>query len=56
MQDKYKPQAKYRKENMKQIKLELNKKTDIDLIELLDNEPNKAGLIKKLLREYLEKK
>lgn len=55
MQDKYKPQAKYKKENIKQIAFQLNYKTDADIIECLNNQPNKIGFIKSLIREYLKK-
>lgn len=50
------PQERYKKKNIKQIALQLNKKTDADIIECLENQPNKIGFIKKLIREYLEKK
>lgn len=42
---------KYNKENVKQIKLALNKKTDADIIEILDNCDNVQGYIKDLIRK-----
>ena len=47
-------QAKYDKENTVQIKLKLNKTTDKDIIDLLNNQDNKQGFIKILLRAYLK--
>ena len=46
---------KYNKANVKQVKLNLNKKTDDDIIQFLDKEPNVQGLIKQLIREHMEK-
>lgn len=46
--------AKYDSENTVQIKLKLNKKSDADLIKLLESVPNKQGFIKHLLRKELE--
>lgn len=45
---------KYDENNTKQIKLKLNLKTDADIIEALDKAPNKQGLIKQLIREYIK--
>lgn len=47
-------QAKYDKDNTVQIKIKLNKKTDSDLILALESCTNKQGLIKRLLREYID--
>ena len=44
---------KYNKENVKQIKLNLNRKTDADIIQFLENEPNVQGRIKELLMAYI---
>lgn len=48
---KYKPQEKYDKSNTIFIGLKLNKKTDKDIIDKLNAEPNKQGFIKKILKE-----
>ncbi len=53
--DKYAPQTKYKQKNIKQIKIDFNKVTEADLIEWLEKQPNKAGLIKRLLREEMKK-
>ena len=45
-------QEKYDKDNTVQVKLKLNKKTDDDIIEALNNQDNKQGFIKGLIRAY----
>lgn len=45
---------KYDSENTVQIHLKLNRKTDADLLVILDNVKNKQGLIKEALREYVK--
>ncbi len=45
--------VKYNAKNVKQIKLNLNKKTDADIIEALDAVPNTQGYIKELIRRDL---
>lgn len=42
---------KYNKTNVKQITLALNKKTDADIIQILDGKANKQGYIKELIRQ-----
>ena len=43
-------QAKYDKDNTVQIKIKLNKKTDKDIIDWLNDTANKQGYIKSLIR------
>lgn len=50
-----KAQARYDKANTKQFHLKLNRNTDRDIIEKLDNVPNMQGYIKRLIRSDLEK-
>ena len=50
-----KAQKKYDAANTKQFHLKLNRNTDWDVIEKLDNVPNMQGYIKKLIRADLEK-
>ncbi len=45
---------KYDKENTKSVLLKLNKKTDADIIEMLDAVPSKMGYIKDLIRQDIE--
>lgn len=47
--------TKYNKNNVKQIKLNLNLKTDADIIAALDAVPNKQGFIKQLIRNELNR-
>ena len=45
------PQTKYNKQYLTTITLRLNKKTDADILNKLDNVPNKQGYIKQLIRQ-----
>ena len=47
---------KYEKANIKRVVLKLNKNTDQDIIEFLDGLKSVNGEIKRILREYIEKK
>lgn len=47
--------AKYNKEKTKTYLLRLNKETDKDIIELLEDTDNKTGYIKSLIREDIER-
>lgn len=46
----------YMKENTRQIKFVLNQKTDADLIAWMDQQPNKQGYLKQLIRQDMEAK
>lgn len=46
--------VKYNQNNVKQIKLNLNLKTDADIIKALEAVPNKQGYIKELIRKDLK--
>lgn len=50
-----KAQAKYDKENTTQVRLKLNLKTDLDILERLASVPSKQGYIKGLIREDIQK-
>lgn len=45
---------KYDAANTKQLKLKLNNRTDIDILEKLDRVGNKQGYIKRLIRKDIE--
>lgn len=47
--------AKYDAANTVQIKLKLNRVTDADILERLEEVGNRQGYIKRLIREDLEK-
>lgn len=49
-----KAQAKYNKANTTQITLRLNLKTEADIIEHLQAQPNKQGYLKALIRKDME--
>ena len=53
--DKYAPQNKYRKENMQQVKIEVNKKTESEVLEWLSRQKNKSGAIKALIKAEIER-
>lgn len=44
------PQIKYKKNSIKQIKFELNKNTDADLINKMETVSNKQGYLKVLVK------
>ena len=46
---------KYQKQNIQQLIVKLNIKTDADIIRFLWSVSNKQGLIKRLLREEMER-
>ena len=47
---------KYNAKMIKQIKLALNKATDADVIEWLEQQENMQGYIKKLIRDDMRKR
>lgn len=49
-----KAQQKYNKEHTTQITLRLNLKTEADIIEHLQAQPNKQGYLKALIRKDME--
>lgn len=55
MDAKTKATMKYMKKNIKQMKLDLNRNTDSDIINFLDQCGNKQGYIKRLIREDMKK-
>ncbi|MCI6012223.1 hypothetical protein AALA22_15440 [Anaerovoracaceae bacterium 41-7] len=53
MTEKYLAQKKYLKENIRELRVKLNKNTDADIIEYLEGVDNKQGLVKMLLRRWM---
>ena len=49
------PQERYNKKNVKQVKFNFNIRTDADIIEQLEKQPNKQGYIKQLIRNDIKK-
>ncbi len=46
----------YIKDNIRQIRLTLNQKTEQDLIDWLEQQPNKQGYLKQLIRSDMMQK
>ena len=55
MDSRTRANLKYHKNNIKQMKIDLNKKTDSDIISFLEKCENKQGYIKALIREDMKK-
>lgn len=53
-QSHVKAAMKYNAKNVKQIKINLNRKTDADIIDYLDKADNVQGLIKDLIRKDMK--
>lgn len=53
--DKYAAQNKYLKNNARRISFTFMKSTESDIIEQIDKQSNKAGYIKRLIREDIER-
>ena len=49
-------QDRYDRTNTKQFKMKLNLKTDADILNWLDNQENKQGAIKALIRKEINAK
>lgn len=50
----YEKQKKYQKKNIKWVSLPLNKETDQNIINWLDEKDNKRGYIKELIRKDMK--
>lgn len=55
MENKYAPQQKYDAVNTVKVSLKLNKTTDADILEVLEQAESKQGMIKQLVREGMKK-
>ena len=47
--------ARYEKENLRQIRLKINRKTEPELLEWIEKQDNIQGYIKRLIQEDMEK-
>ena len=45
----------YEKENLRQIRLKINRKTEPELLEWIEKQDNIQGYIKQLIRENMER-
>ena len=50
------PSKRYKRENILTIWLKLNRKTEPELVKQVENQPNKNGYLKSLIRRDIEKK
>lgn len=50
-----KARDKYNKEHYKVVNFKLNKKTEKDILEYLEAQPNKQGYIKELIKQDMKK-
>lgn len=50
-----KASIKYEKNNIKRVVLKLNKKSDSDIIEYLDQQENVNGTLKNIIREKIKR-
>ena len=55
MDSRTRANLKYKKKNIKQMKIDLNRNTDSDIISFLEKRENKQGYIKALIREDMKK-
>ena len=55
MDSRTKANLKYKRKNIKQMKLDLNRNTDSDIISFLEKCENKQGYIKSLIRNDIKK-
>ena len=49
------PQERYKEKNIVQVKIEVNRKTEADILARLQMVGNKAGYIKHLIRQDIKK-
>lgn len=56
LKNKIEYDKQYQKETYKQVSVKLNCKSDADIINFLDNQPNKLEAIRNALRDYIEKR
>lgn len=52
----YQQQTEYDAKNTRKVAYKFNLKTDADILEALDNAPNKQGFVKEAIRFYLANK
>lgn len=51
----YKSNAKYEKENLLRVLVKFNRKTEPDLVERMESQENKAGYLKRLVKDDIER-
>lgn len=53
-EEKYEPQRRYHAKAILRVTVDFNRNTESELVERIENEPNKAGYIKKLVKKDVE--
>ncbi len=48
--------AKYERENITKMTFKFNKRTDADILEMLNRVPNRQGYLKDLIRQDIERR
>ena len=51
----YKSNAKYEKENLLRVLVKFNRKTEPELVERMESQENKAGYLKRLVKDDIER-
>lgn len=51
----YPANKRYAKKALRQLKIDINRNTEPDLLEWIESQENKAGYIKRLIREDMER-
>lgn len=54
--DKYAPQQRYKAANIVKVTVDFNRKTEPDLVEKIEEQENKAGYLKNLIKKDIEGK
>ena len=55
-EEKYEPQRRYHAKAIVRVTVDFNRNTESDLVERIESQPNRAGYIKRLVREDVERK
>lgn len=51
----YESNARYEKENLLRVMVKFNRKTEPDLVERVESQENRAGYLKRLVKEDIER-
>lgn len=51
----YESNAKYEKENLLRVLVKFNRKTEPELVERMESQENKAGYLKRLVKDDIER-
>lgn len=51
----HEPQKRYKAANIIKVTVDLNRKTEPELVERIEEQPNRAGYLKRLIREDIQR-